>query len=381
MIIKLPITDKSLIILGYLNFILLTPLISIILGIINLDIPANLVTTFLNLVLIFFAKVFYYRKKYVIFFLFGIILITYLIYFSSLNKGFLAGQYKFKIIIYNIIMPIVVLFIMGNTKLTANFRFLLSRSWINLYIRYLSFLFILLFVIFKVPSEDGRPILPGMENTIWLARVYGTLLILSFISKIGIKYGFFDFIFNALLILIIYTISSRGVIISTILVLFILFWNYGGYSKFKKKMVLILLIGVMTISLNYLDEYFVNSERSYSIIQRLDLFEVFRSNEIISILGNGLGSFGQLVLGLDERDYPHNYFLEYLFEFGIIGLIFSFVFIIFLLKNINKSFVGYIGLYFFLGSLSSGDIPGNSFYYLSLFVLYHFSKDNYKSYM
>lgn len=37
--------------------------------------------------------------------------------------------------------------------------------------------------------------------------------------------------------------------------------------------------------------------------------------------GNGIGSFGLLYMGNDGRAYPHNIFLEILFEVGLIGLI------------------------------------------------------------
>lgn len=369
-----PFVYDSLIIFGYLNFILLTPLISIVFGIIGLEIPANIVTFILNFNLILIANLFYSRNRNLFVFLIVILLITLFVYISSFMTGFLPSKEKFYLIVYNIIIPIFILLLMGNTKLSPKFTTLLKKNFYSFYIKCLGFLFISLFFVFKFPSSDGRPILSGMENPIWLARIFGTLLILSFINKFGFKYGFIDFIFKALLILIILTISSRGVILSVIIVLFVLFWNYFDNSKIKKKTFLILTIVVISISLNYLDVYIEDPKSLYSIFRRLELFEEFRSIEFISVFGNGLGSFGPLVLGVDERDYPHNYFLEYLFEFGIVGIFCAFAFIFVLLKNFNKSFVGYIGFYFLLGSLSSGDIPGNSFYYLSLFVLFYLSK-------
>ncbi|MGB5692810.1 MAG: O-antigen ligase family protein [Flavobacteriaceae bacterium] len=74
------------------------------------------------------------------------------------------------------------------------------------------------------------------------------------------------------------------------------------------------------------------------------------------IFGEGIGSFGILYTGVDGREYPHNIYLEVLFELGLLGLIpFLFFTIIPFWYKRNAFFQAFM-LYFFLNALKSGDL-------------------------
>lgn len=263
----------------------------------------------------------------------------------------------------------LILLLIGNVKIEPKFRILLKTKVLSIYAKALGFIFIVLFLMFNSPFEDGRPILPGMENPIWLSRIFGTLLIWSFLDKFGFGHGLVDFVYKSILGLIILFIGSRGVIFSVSVVLFVLYWKFVRLSSVRRFYFILMSSTLILFSVYYLYDYTPNPESLYSYYRRLELLGEFRSIELISIFGNGLGSFGPIVIGLDQRNYPHNYFFEYLFEFGVFGLFCALALIMILVIKSKNSFMGYLGFFFLLGSFSSGDIPANSFYYLSIFVL------------
>lgn len=79
-----------------------------------------------------------------------------------------------------------------------------------------------------------------------------------------------------------------------------------------------------------------------SVTARVDLFK--KSIDLISadfikpIFGYGIGSYGVITNGIDERSYPHNIFLEIIVELGLFGFaifLFYMYFNFFLVKNKN----------------------------------------------
>ncbi len=73
-------------------------------------------------------------------------------------------------------------------------------------------------------------------------------------------------------------------------------------------------------------------------------------------LGHGFGSFGIEFEKVDARNYPHNIFLEFLFELGLLGLlIYSFFILIVIIKviRIRKFLYFSLFLFLFLNSLKS----------------------------
>ncbi len=86
----------------------------------------------------------------------------------------------------------------------------------------------------------------------------------------------------------------------------------------------------------------------------------------LSFIGNGIGSFGPIILGLDEVHYPHNIFIELIFELGIFGLFHSIVILYYISFSYKYSIFGYIAIYYFINSQFSGDLAGNSSLYIAL---------------
>ena len=83
-------------------------------------------------------------------------------------------------------------------------------------------------------------------------------------------------------------------------------------------------------------------------------------------LGSGTGDFGYLYTREDTRDYPHNLFMEVLYENGIFNLLFIVLFIFYLLINLRKSYdftSNYcvtVCIFFIMNATFSGDLINNS---------------------
>ena len=187
-------------------------------------------------------------------------------------------------------------------------------------------------------------------------------------------------IYSIIAILTLLGLGGRGAFL--FLIFTIVVWkldkiiNFGASFRFTKKNLLysILSGGVLVVAIVYffdkifavinlgllrfktlLDPAVDNSTRGR--IERLE----YTINEIITapwnhIFGKGIGSFGILYTGVDGREYPHNIYLEVLFELGIIGLISFLLFtIIPFWYRRNALFMTWM-LYFFLNALKSGDL-------------------------
>lgn len=248
----------------------------------------------------------------------------------------------------------------------------INKNWQN-YLFFLSVVSILLFLLFKQIGEDGRYILPGLDNPIWVGRHFGGLFIailfFDFDSNNRFKF-IINLLMSSLLIYVIFIVGSRGVILSSIMITLIYFFQklqLKGKVKhiFIFLILLIILYGLYIFYLNLLE-----SNKYHSLFKRLELLLLIDYKDIFTLFGNGLGSWGPMILGLQERHYPHNLLIEILFEFGIIGLIFA-IYIFRHLLVYKKSYLPYyMALYFFLLSMSSGDIPSNNYLFISIFIVY-----------
>lgn len=186
--------------------------------------------------------------------------------------------------------------------------------------------------------------------------------------------------------------GSRGNLISiifSIILVKILYVpiNTKGYLKYLAFIIFFLFVSINTgIFQNFLeDNYYISSrflsEESYvSLDERFLSYRLVLSNIDLKIfLGNGIGDFGYLLTGKDSNAYPHNLFLEILYELGFI-VFFVFLTILFLLyrksirlKKINMIsndilFIINLVIYFLLFSQSSGDITDN--FLLFIFLIY-----------
>jgi hypothetical protein len=90
----------------------------------------------------------------------------------------------------------------------------------------------------------------------------------------------------------------------------------------------------------------------------LELLEYILESTITAF-GNGLSSFGPIFVGEDIDIYPHNFFAEIVFEFGVLGGMVSLYFVWLLKRVATVSLIGYLSIYYFVNAMFSGDVPGN----------------------
>tara|TARA_B110001452_G_C15241253_1_gene429788 strand:+ start:423 stop:1640 length:1218 start_codon:yes stop_codon:yes gene_type:complete len=100
-----------------------------------------------------------------------------------------------------------------------------------------------------------------------------------------------------------------------------------------------------------------------SVTVRVDLFnksiDLIKADFFRPIFGYGIGSYGIITKGKDERLYPHNIFLEIIIELGLIGLIIFLFYIYFnFFSTINKNYYisNFVILYIFFNMFKSGSL-------------------------
>lgn len=128
----------------------------------------------------------------------------------------------------------------------------------------------------------------------------------------------------------------------------ILDFSEMGLSRFES-----LISGADRSSLSRFDQY----DFAINMITKSGLTILF---------GYGIGSFGLLYEGIDERSYPHNVLLEVWFELGLIGLI-LFCLIVFLgYHSTKKSLIKFILFYLVLNLMKSNSLVDAWIFFLFL---------------
>jgi O-antigen ligase len=118
--------------------------------------------------------------------------------------------------------------------------------------------------------------------------------------------------------------------------------------------------------------------QSASVAKRFDqiYFSMVKilENAVSFLFGSGIGSFGVLYEGADERQYPHNVILEIGFELGAVGVILFIALLLLYFKKLRHHFnFVLIYLYLFLNSLKSYSLVDSRIMFgiLSVLLLYH----------
>lgn len=187
-------------------------------------------------------------------------------------------------------------------------------------------------------------------------------------------------IYTIVALLTLIGLGGRGAFLFLIFTLFI--WkfdqiiNFGASFKIRKKHLTfsIISIGALAVSIYYFfDKIFAvikfgllrfktlldpSADRSTrGRIERLEYtFDSIIAAPWKFVFGEGIGSFGILYTGVDGREYPHNIYLEVLFELGLAGLIPFIFFTIVPFWYKRNAFYMALMLYFFLNALKSGDL-------------------------
>jgi len=184
--------------------------------------------------------------------------------------------------------------------------------------------------------------------------------------------------------------SARAPLLITVFLTLIINYKFILKFKFIKTIFDIKLIGFVAVlflffstqiipffnnSLFRLNSLFSSTDGS--TISRIDMFEYSFIQPFESLttffMGNGIGSFGIIYMGIDQRAYPHNIILETFFELGFIGLFLGFLIILALLKkfNIKKNIFSLLLLFAFLNAMKSSNLT-------DLWILFSFIGANSK---
>lgn len=190
-----------------------------------------------------------------------------------------------------------------------------------------------------------------MKSIVWqvdseATRVFKDLR--NYYLSIGLHLGILSFLvfyfvkriwLIALLLFLLVGSSARAALFITVLTFMVFEFKTLITFKVKKKMLVVAfstlsallllavliwdkLEGLLSNSLGRLAVLFSGSDKSSQ--GRLDAMAYALGNSIDSfgnfLFGHGIGSFGVLYLGIDGRAYPHNLFIELLFELGLVGL-------------------------------------------------------------
>lgn len=352
---------------SFVSYILFIPIVSVSLAILNVGIPSTLVIfsiIFLILMCRFYFRPFLIRLKLNISVCFIFLYyIAFLLYLFSVPHEVVF--IKFANITVLILIPI---FSLIPFCYNCNYN---NTRLLNNYILYATIIctsiFTIIYFLFKIPSIDGRFVLLGYENPIWIGRYFGISFIIMFVcfSSNWKKNLFLKLIISLCCFILLYITCTRGPLLFCFLTIMVWFLFNKKYLQLFLMFLFILFVCALTF-LIFEQSYFVDGEY-YSLSRRLDsyLFVVNNSN---FIFGNGFESFGFNYLNEYVRYYPHNLFLEIYYEIGCLSFFIIFTFIVAFFKFNYNCVITYITIYLFLNAMISGDIVGNSSFFISFFA-------------
>lgn len=222
----------------------------------------------------------------------------------------------------------------------------------------------------------GEPIVAG--------RI-GGLVILYSLFVFNDKKILFSIILFLLGLISIFLSGTRTVILTIILASFAYIITYDNNRAIRNLFAIIAALGFsiwLILHFKIIDESLTNrllgvfyTKEGYSSVERFDQFKLaYRLFLEKPFFGHGTGAFAYYWSGFDQRDYPHNLFLELLLEYGIIGTtLFSTLLVLFykILKKIKYSyyypFLYSLFIFALFSSFTSLDIP-NQFLLFQVFA-------------
>lgn len=231
--------------------------------------------------------------------------------------------------------------------------------------------------------------------------IYGSYLTVGYIIGISIILNVFSNLYNnkikllitVILFSILFITGARGPIVFLLLTFVIYGFNIIFIKRkinIKKTILISSLLILVFILISSKINFDVIFERSINRLFALTTNEDSASNDRLKryyfvlektnsenlLLGHGFGSFGIEFEKKDLRSYPHNIFLEFLFELGIIGL-FLFLFLLYLISKLlfyNKNFLLFATFIFLLlNSMKSLSISDSRimFAFFAIMILFN----------
>src|SRR5690625_1221408 len=258
---------------------------------------------------------------------------------------------------------------------------------------------------FRIGVGDGDGEKGG--NILGLGRLTGVtaiiLIVRGFYEKPNKVYKLMYFVLLAITVFVLMLTSARMALLALLAAVVLLFaisfkFNFKlqelRISKGLLSLVLLfpfLVIGLyLTNAFKYFDvmlrrvtTIFTQEGGGASVSSRTNMYDIAIDMwKDAPFFGQGIGSYAINYLGLDSRAYPHNIFLEFLSELGLVGLLLFVALFLITLKPIisvlkrganNQQIIVIMSLVFVLLNVnSSGDINDNRWIFSFLALAYLF---------
>jgi O-antigen ligase len=219
------------------------------------------------------------------------------------------------------------------------------QRFFKFYILY-SFLTAALFAYYANLFGNASVTISQKDTLLGIYLVIGTnlglaLLILLFDNSIR---GYLKAVVSVVFGIVLLASGARGPIVFTFLLILGALLHKVLLLKIARQSIRTSFLVIMLLMLAFVATFVANSgfsvelqadftratSRTISRFEALDESSQFRLNlfsltwDYITrnpVMGYGFGSFGYVMTGSDERDYPHNTFLEIWFELGLLGLL------------------------------------------------------------
>jgi hypothetical protein len=230
----------------------------------------------------------------------------------------------------------------------------------------------------------------GSLNPIWISRlVLEAVMLSALVLRVGKTKLFLLILFC---LPVIYSSGSKGPILACAFAWFLHNFKWKEKSGLKIALIILLLVPVGFIGYRVLtsldpNSYFVQRfmrvvpdesadeivEESRAVVWPQTVQKISDEGIIPLLFGNGIGNYPRFYYGyfMNDRVYPHNFFLEMIVEQGLLFSLFVLIAIIYFYRRSKNSFK-YLFLYFFLNAMFSGDIILNErvFFYLSFAAMH-----------
>ncbi len=236
--------------------------------------------------------------------------------------------------------------------------------------------------------------------------IYASYLTVGYIIGISLIINIFSNIYNTkikiaisiILLSVLFITGARGPLLFIVLIFMLYGLNIFFIKKklnLKKFFFYTSIICILVISLSSkinIDTVFERSiSRLVSLTEKNDnaandrierfLFVIENVDYDNLLVGHGFGSFGIEFEKVDLRNYPHNIFLEFLFELGLIGLLLYLFFLSILIKNFinNKNFLTFsLFIFLILNSMKSLSISDSRimFTFFAIMLIYNCKLEN-----
>jgi hypothetical protein len=304
----------------------------------------------------------------------GAVFLTLLLFSLQYTPSTSLGLLKMANFLYIIVVPICLLYLALILAGGINDELLDSVLLKNLIVGSIAFL--MLFILFSREDTDGRYVMPGLDNPIWVSRYFGAGFVATFywlMKEVTLrKFFFVGVLFLALLIS-----GSKGPFLAGLITVFFVYF-VAKKSGFGSVALFIFFCSILFFLSKFFTNSYVLETDFFSAYYRIDAFSSVLSSSSFWF-GNGIGSYGPLIFNEEVDAYPHNLFAEVYFDLGVIGLCLIVWWVCILYKSSRGGLIDYLCLYFFINAMVSGDYSGNGVFFFCAFLACARNKESMRS--